>query len=258
LLSWLTDRIILGPSRHEIDVPHKRRRLISHADGQLELWSHRASTGRQEGDPDLYVLRFPGTASRAEDSTCLVESCFAELCVEIWSVNPPGYGGSSGRPSLRHIPGMANRALDELKAHVSDRPLLIEGGSLGCVSALYLAANCAIDGLLLQNPPALRETIRAQSGWWHFDWATMALARQIPKALDSIKNATEAWSPAVFVIAEQDQIVPLRIQREIIDAYAGPTQVLSRPAANHDTPLDDSDFRQLRSLAAWLRDSITQ
>ena len=257
-LSWLTDRIILEPSRHDIAVPHKQRKLLSNAGDHLELWVHRAGAVRKGSDPDLYVLKFPGTASRAEDSTGLVESCWPELCVEIWAVNPPGYGGSSGRPSLRHIPSMASRALNELKARASERPLLVAGGSLGCVSALYLAANDRVDGLLLQNPPALRETIHAQSGWWHFAWARSAIARQIPGVLDSIRNAAGTRVPAVFLVAERDRIVPARIQRQIIEAYAGPKQVLNRPGADHDTPLDENDLQQLRSLATWLNDAMRQ
>ena len=257
-LSWLTDRIILEPSRHDIAVPHKQRKLLSNAGDHLELWVHRAGAVHEGSDPDLYVLKFPGTASRAEDSTSLVESCWPELCVEIWAVNPPGYGGSSGRPSLRHIPSMASRALDELKAHASERPLLIAGGSLGCVSALYLAANDRVDGLLLQNPPALRETIEARSGWWHFAWARSAIARQIPGVLDSIRNAAETRVPAVFLVAERDRIVPAHVQRQIIEAYAGPKQVLNRPGADHDTPLDENDLQQLRSLATWLNDAMRQ
>jgi len=37
LLSWLTDRIILGPSRHDIQAPGKRRALLSYGDGHLDL-----------------------------------------------------------------------------------------------------------------------------------------------------------------------------------------------------------------------------
>jgi pimeloyl-ACP methyl ester carboxylesterase len=206
----------------------------------------------------VYVLKFPGTASRAEDATQLVDNCWPGLCVEIWAVNPPGYGGSSGRPSLRHIPTMASLALHALGPRVSERPLVVAGGSLGCVSALYLAANQPIDGLLLQNPPALREVIHAQSGWWHFGWAKAALARQIPETLDSISNAAASPVPALFLVARRDRIVPAPLQQKIIDAYAGPKQVLNRPHADHDTPLDEDDLQELRSLAAWLQETMTK
>jgi pimeloyl-ACP methyl ester carboxylesterase len=252
-LSWLTDRIILEPSRYEIAVPHKRRLLLPHGDGQLEIWIHRAGPAPGAQQPDLYVLEFPGTASRAEDVTDLVDNCWPHLNVEVWAVNPPGYGSSSGEASLHNIPSMASRALDALKPAVCGRPLVIAGGSLGCVSALYLAARHeTIDGLILQNPPALREVIQAQSGWWHFAWARALIARQVPAMLDSIHNASKAGAPAVFLIALQDRIVPAKHQQQIVDAYAGPKQVLDRAEADHDTPLHRHDVQQLHALAAWL------
>ena len=252
-LSWLTDRIILEPSRHEIAVPHKRQLLLAHGDGQLEIWIHRAGPEPGAQQPDLYVLTFPGTASRAEDATDLVDNCWPHLNVEVWAVNPPGYGGSSGAASLHNIPSMASRAFDALKPAATGRPLVIAGGSLGCVSALYLAARHeTIDGLLLQNPPALREVIQAQSGWWHFAWARALIARQVPAMLDSINNASQAGVPAVFLVALQDRIVPARHQRQIIDAYAGPKQVLDRAEADHDTPLQRNDVQELQTLATWL------
>ena len=255
-LGWLTDRIILEPSRHSIAVPHKRRRLLAHGEGQLELWVHRSGPGDAGRVPDLYVLAFPGTASRAEDATGLVDSCWPELCIEVWAVNPPGYGGSSDRPSLKHIPAMAVRALEELKTHAAGQPVVLAGGSLGCVSALYLASRHPVDGLLLENPPALREVIQAQSGWWHFDWAKAAIARQIPEELDSIRNASRTSAPAVFLVALEDRIVPARYQKQIINAYAGPKRVLERPAADHDTALHGADVQQLRVLAQWLNDAM--
>ena len=255
-LSWLADQIILEPSRREICVPNKRRVLLSHGDGHLEIWVHRAGPTAETTEPDLYILEFPGTASRAEDSTDLVDSCWPDLNVEVWAVNPPGYGGSTGTASLRNIPSMASRALDELRRQAAERPLVVAGGSLGCVSALYLAARYDVDGVLVENPPALSEVIQAQSGWWHFAWAREALARQIPEVLDSIGNAAETRVPAVFVVALQDQIVPASCQRQIIDAYAGPKRVLDRPDADHDTPLHEGDVQPLRALAAWLRQTM--
>jgi pimeloyl-ACP methyl ester carboxylesterase len=135
--------------------------------------------------------------------------------------------------------------------------VIVAGGSLGSVSALYLAARHPVEGVLVQNPPALREVVLAQSGWWHFKWATRLIAAQIPQKLDSIANARRAVVPAVFVTAQQDTVVPARIQRQIIDAYHGPSKVLSMPEADHATPMRDSELEQLRALANWLHDVIT-
>ncbi len=248
---WLADRIILQPTRHDIQAPGRKPLLLSHDGGKLEVWVHRVGLDTLQV-PELYVLEFPGTASRAEHSTDFVEACWTQKSVEIWSVNPPGYGNSSGAASLGKLPAMAERALQEIRRVAGDTPVIAAGGSLGSASALYLAAHHRIEGILVQNPPALREVILAQTGWWHFNWATRVIAGQIPTALDSIANARRSKIPAVFVTALQDGIVFPRIQRQIMDAYGGPLKVLSMPDADHDTRLTESDFEQLRSLTGWL------
>jgi len=229
--------------------------LSSHEGGELEVWVHRVGADTQRA-PDLYLLEFPGTASRAEHCTDFVEDCWSQRCVEIWAVNPPGYGNSSGTASLKKLPAMAERVLEEVRKLSGDIPVIAAGGSLGSVSALYLAAHHTVEGVVVQNPPALRELILAQSGWWHYKWLTRSIAAQIPHELDSLANARRATVPAVFVSAQQDRIVPARIQRQIIDAYKGPLKVLSMPDAGHDTALTESDLEQLRSMADWLCDRV--
>jgi pimeloyl-ACP methyl ester carboxylesterase len=250
-ISWLTDRIILQPTRHKLHVPQKKPLLLSHDDGELEVWVYRVGPDTQKA-PDLYLLEFPGTASRAEHITDFLEDCWSQRCLEIWAVNPPGYGNSSGTASLKKLPAMAERVLKEVRQVAGATPVIAAGGSLGSVSALYLAAHHKVEGVMVQNPPALREVILAQSGWWHFKWLIRRIAAQIPNELDSLANARRATVPAVFVSAQQDQIVPTRIQRQVIDAYNGPLNVFSMPDADHDTPLTESDLEQLRPLASWL------
>lgn len=252
---WLADRLILRPTLHPVNVEDKQCVRFSHGNGELEVWVHRVGPDRQCA-PDLYLLEFPGTASRAEDRTAFVEDCWSKLCVEIWAVNPPGYGNSSGTASLKKLVAMAESALHEVREAAGEVPVIAAGGSLGSVSALYLAAHQRVEGLLVQNPPALQEVILAQSGWWHIKWAIRMIAAQIPPELDSIANARGATVPAVFVTAQQDSIVPVRIQRQIIDTYQGPSKVLLIPDADHDTPMSESDLEQLRPLARWLYDAV--
>lgn len=258
ILGWVTDRIILEPTRHSIVVPDVERERVPFGGGYLEVWIHRfgpCAAGGAGAVPDFYVLKFPGTASRAENSTALVENCWPQDCIEVWAVNPPGYGGSSGKASLRHIPDMASAALAALKKVSGNKPVLVAGGSLGSVSALYLAANESVDAVMVQNPPALRQVIQGQNRWWHVGWMTKKIAGQVPDALDSILNAGRATAPAVFSVAEKDHIVPARFQQRIIDAYAGPKHVAYRPDADHDTPLSEPEMDELRSLATWLQEA---
>lgn len=254
-ISWLADRIILKPTRHRLHAPQRKPLLLSHGDDKIEVWVHRVGSDTQNA-PDLYLLEFPGTASRAEHSTDFIEECWLLPCVEIWAVNPPGYGNSSGTASLKKLPETAERALKEIRRVARDTPVIAAGGSLGSVCALYLAAHCQIEGVMAQNPPALREVILAQQGWWHFRWLARMIAHQIPDELDSLANAQMATAPAVFISAQQDRIVPARIQRRIIDAYNGAVKIFSISGADHDTPLTPHDLDELRSLTNWLYENV--
>ncbi len=254
-LSWLTDRLILCPTRHAIEATDKTRRLIPFGDGQLEVWTQRTGT-ESSARPDLYVLKFPGTAGRAERSTVHPADAWPALCVELWSVNPPGYGGSGGTASLGKITAFADLAWEQIQREASGRPVLVTGNSLGCVSALYLAARRPIAGLILRNPPPLREVILARHSWWTLYLGARLIARQIPAELDAIRNATAARAPAVFVIAQRDRIVPPECQQQIVDAYQGPQCALQLAEADHHTALTDDESEQYRELLEWLQQQM--
>lgn len=252
-LSWLTDRLILRPTQHAIRTVGERL-LLPYGDHQLEVWAHRRAADASR-PPSLYVLDFPGTASRAEEPGDFLDDCWADAHAVIWSVNSLGYGGSSGRASLRELAAAANHAFDQLLDVAQGTPVVVAGSSLGSVSALYLAAHRNVAGLLLQNPPDLREVILCRGGWRPIRWAARALANQIPVELSSIRNAEHATAPAVFVVAQQDEIVPTEIQQRIVDAYAGPKRVVELPDATHATKLSESDKQRLELCRRWLHDT---
>ena len=252
LLRRLTDRLILCPTRHPIDANDKTQRWVRWGGGQLEIWTQRVG-GEPSAAADLYVLKFPGTAGRAERATVHPADAWPELRVELWTVNPPGYGGSSGTASLRHTAAVADAVLEQLQQRAAGKPIVITGSSLGCVSALYLAARTPLAGVILRNPPALREVILARSDWWHLNLGTQLIARQIPPELCAIRNAASATAPAIFITAQRDRVVPLKCQQQVLDAYAGPKRVLRLAQADHHTPLTDEETEQYRDLLAWLR-----
>jgi len=254
-LSWLTDRLILCPTRHPIEADDKTRRLIPLGDGQLEIWTQRVGD-EPSTSADLYVLKFPGTAGRAERSTAHPADAWPDARVELWSVNPPGYGGSSGTASLGQMTAFAETALQQLQREAAGRPMLVTGSSLGCVNALYLAARYPIAGLILRNPPPLREVILARFGWRTLYLGARLIVRQLPPELDAIRNAAAARAPAVFVSAQCDRVVPVKCQAQILDAYGGPHRVLRLTQADHHTPLTEDEAEQYRELLVWLRQQM--
>jgi len=254
LAGRLSDRLILGPTRHAIQAPNKAPVRFPFGDGHLELWTETSKA--RDGKSGPVVLKFPGTESRAEDAESLALHCWNGLDVTVWSVNPPGYGASSGRASLANIPAMATAAVAAIREVVGERPIVAEGFSLGCVAALYLGAQGRVDGLLLRNPPPLRELVRYRTGWWNLGLVPALLARGIPNTVDSIRNAAECTVPALFITAFQDRVVPVACQYRIIDAYGGDRRVLKQPQGGHATPLTESEMNRLEQLAAWLLDEL--
>jgi pimeloyl-ACP methyl ester carboxylesterase len=152
---------------------------------------------------------------------------------------------------------MADAVFAQLRSHAAGRPIAVTGNSLGCVSALYLAARHAPAGLILRNPPPLREVMLARYGRWPLKPGVAWLARQILPELCAIRNAALATAPAVFITAQQDRVVPPSCQQQIVDAYGGPKQMLYLPQADHHTPLTDEESAQYGQRLDWLRRQMT-
>ena len=119
--------------------------------------------------PDVYVLRFYGNADRAERWPVAEAEMWNDRAVEIWGMNYPGFGGSTGPARLSKIGPAALVMFDELKRHAGDTPIVPFGTSIGVTAALHVAASrpAGIAGLILQNPPPLREMILRRFGWWN-------------------------------------------------------------------------------------------
>ena len=95
-ISEIADRLILQPSKNPVSALGKQRRLIGCRDGYIEAWTRRVG-GSSSDDVDLFVLKFTGTSGRAERTNGQPLDSWSDLTGEVWSINPPGYGGSSGK-----------------------------------------------------------------------------------------------------------------------------------------------------------------
>src|ERR1043166_2179661 len=100
LFGNLPDHLILFPSRNPIDPRGAVRRVVPFENGQLELWTAKSRAAQKSGVADVYVLRFYGNADRAERWVAAEADTWNERAVEIWGMNYPGFGGSSGPAKL--------------------------------------------------------------------------------------------------------------------------------------------------------------
>jgi pimeloyl-ACP methyl ester carboxylesterase len=204
-------------------------------------------------DADVFVLKFPGTGGRAERLNHSPLDAWLDLKGDVWSVNPPGYGGSSGQASLSKVANTADAVYAKIRAESGGRPLIVVGNSLGCIATLYLAANYEVDAIVLRNPPPLRQLIVGKHGWWNLWVGAMLVSQQVPDYLCSISNAERSRVPALFVSSRKDTIVPPNYQVRVMRAYAGPKRIVRLREANHSTPLNSEEQRRYADRLRWLR-----
>ena len=248
----LPDHLILFPTRAPINAGGAVRKTVPFENGQLEIWSAQFQAARSKGNADVYILRFYGNADRAERWPIEDAEMWGRHGVEIWGVNYPGFGGSTGPARLSKIGPAALAAFDELRRRATDRPIVPFGTSIGTTAALHIAAHRPVAGLILQNPPPLREMILRRFGWWNLWLLAGPVALQIPKDLDSISNAKAIHVPAIFLLAEKDEVVPARYHQLVVDAYAGKKRVISLPGVHHNDPIEGTALAELDNALGWL------
>ncbi|MBI2388300.1 MAG: alpha/beta fold hydrolase [Deltaproteobacteria bacterium] len=240
----VTDRLLLHPTTEAFpDTQGAVRVTFPSKEGDVEVWRARSARAHA-GEPGVYVLRFYGNADRA-DRWAGAEARGLPFAAELWGVNYPGFGGSGGSASLRGVAESALVAFDAMKKRAGNKPILVFGTSMGTTAALYLAAHREVEGLVLHNPPPLRQLIRGRYGWWNLWLLAVPVAWGVPSELDSIDNAAHARAPAIFVLSQEDEIVPHDYQLAIRDAYAGPKTTFVMPGARHNDPIPDETQRAI-------------
>lgn len=265
MLSRLADRLILCPTTHPIDPENRQRHLVDTSNGQIECWIYspddKSSTDDHPVDDSLEVvgIKFPGTGGRAERGGPHPFELWDAKRFRVWTVNPCGYGGSEGEPALHSTMETCQSVFETVARLHSGVPVVLMGNSLGCASALFLAARNEVAGVFLRNPVPLHQMIshRPRYNWWNFGSARF-LARAIPSELDAVANAALSKSPAFFVRSANDRVVPAKYQQWVYEQYGGPKQQFVVDDADHHHPIPDSQhsdyIRQVKTLQeSWLR-----
>jgi pimeloyl-ACP methyl ester carboxylesterase len=149
----------------------------------------------------------------------------------------------------------------EMLAVAAGRPIVIAAHSLGTASALYLAAHHPeqrqIAGLLLHNPGPLVELLRGKYSRLTLGWSRF-LVHQVPANLNTLAHARRTRIPAVFVTGGSDRMVPPELHQRVIEAYAGPHQVVDLPNAGHDIRFTRSERERYGQALDWLRQYVEQ
>jgi hypothetical protein len=248
----LPDHLILFPTKAPIDAGSAVRKTVPFQDGELEVWTAKSHRAQQQGRADIFILRFYGNADRADRWAAAEAEMWNDRAVEIWGMNYPGFGGSTGPARLSKIGPAALAAFDELKRYAGDRPIVPFGASIGATAALHVAAQRPVTGVILHNPPPLREMILRQFGWWNLWLLAGPIALQMTRELDSIANARTIHAPAIFLLAERDEVVAPRFHRLVVDTYSGEKRLIELHGAYHNDPIEGTALAELNDALGWL------
>ena len=124
----LADRLVLFPQVGPLDASGAERRLIGEGQHAMEVWIARS---RPHEEPQAYLLRFYGNADRAERWTASEARSYGRQSLELWGVNYPGFGGSSGPATLAGVARAGTQAVDAISAIAGAKPVFVIGTSIG-------------------------------------------------------------------------------------------------------------------------------
>lgn len=264
LRRYLLDRMVLRPSRDELDHRPKQRVWLTSAGRPLECFVE--ETRNDDDQPvDVLVLKFPGTAGRAERASNFPLDWLPiepEQRVSIWTWNPPGYGGSAGRASLGRI---AEASLDfwdrvTTKKLAESTRVLLCGNSLGCVTALHVASKVdhQRSGLILRNPPPLIPVVKHVASRYPMSRLVNPIAESLCDRMNATVTAKSVEMPAVFMQCELDSLVLPEFQEQVIDAFAGPKRIALLKGLDHADVTMDEHEEIVRESIHWLWETVSK
>lgn len=238
----LANRMLLWPSTGVIEVNQAESRHVPTPAGPMQVWVGGPA------EPSAFVLRLEGNAGRAERSIDMATRRWSERDAQVWAMNWPGYGDSEGPATLDRLVIAAEGVWADLADQAAGRPIYLDADSMGTTVALHLAATAEPKpaGVVLKNPPPLRQLILGRFGWWNLWLGAGPVAMGVPRELDSLANAENVTAPVVILTAERDGLVLPRYQRRIFDALAGPKVQVIFKDADHNTPIDRATEEALR------------
>ena len=251
----LANKVMLFPSTGVVPTYGATERTIETPAGDVQVFVAR-STSAIGRPAERYVLYLMGNGSRAEHHATETAARWDDVPTEVWAMNYPGYGASPGPATLDKLAPAGRAVYESMAEAADDASLYLDCDSMGCTVGLYLAAAMRserpVAGLVMKNPPPLRELVMGRFGWWNLWLVAGPVAAGVPGELSATTNAAQSHAPAVFIRAGGDSLVPPDYQARVFEAYAGRKQLVVLDGAEHNTPLSSEDEAAVREAMGEL------
>ncbi len=173
------------------------------------------------------IVYFGGNAEEVSGNL----SDIARLPGVHWALfNYRGYGNSTGKPSQDALFADAVAIVDELtrRLNVPVENVILLGRSLGSGVAVHVASKRRTAGLILATPYDSVTNV-AKSAYPIFP---IALLLRHP--FDSLSLAKKLGTPALFLVAESDNVIPRKHSKNLFDHWLGEKEWVVIPGAGHN------------------------
>jgi pimeloyl-ACP methyl ester carboxylesterase len=197
---------------------------LHHGDVTLTGWFFKNEIG--PGHP--LVVYYGGNA---EDVTLNFADLGRFSAQSFLFMNYRGYGGSDGTPSEAALLSDALFVIDHLLATEGIDPahVVVMGRSLGSGVAVHVAAKRKVGGVILVTPfDSLVNVARS-----HYPIFPVGL--MLKHRFDSAALAPGITTPALFLTASHDQVVPVRFAKKLESVWGGPVTTVSVKGTDHNT-----------------------
>jgi uncharacterized protein len=144
-------------------------------------------------------------------------------------MNYRGYGLSGGEPSERILLEDATLIYDYAAARPDVDPsnMVLLGRSLGTYFAVALAKRRPVRGVILATPFDSFAALGAE----HYPWLPVGLL--LNGRYDAVALAPAIRAPALFILAEHDDITPMENGASLARAWGGPQRTVTLTGARH-------------------------
>ncbi|MCZ6642338.1 MAG: alpha/beta hydrolase [Gammaproteobacteria bacterium] len=152
-------------------------------------------------------------------------------------MNYRGYGASEGAPSESALFADALFVYDTLTdSTLHNGKVVAFGRSLGSGVAVYLSAHRPIDALVLVTPyDSIQNVARRRFSW-------LPVSRLLRHPFDSLALAPKLDIPALFLVAQFDEVIPLPHARNLNDAWGGSAEWVLIEDTTHNSIGEESDY----------------
>jgi pimeloyl-ACP methyl ester carboxylesterase len=168
-----------------------------------------------------------------------------ELDANVLLVNYRGYGQSKGKPGEKEMIADSLALFDLFREEVgvpADRIFLM-GRSIGTGIAVQVAAaHPEAAGLILITP---YESIEAVA---HFKYPWLPVKRILRHPFRAIERAPQIQIPALVILAEFDEVIPVESGRRLGEALGGTKEIITLPMGHMDINGHPGYFRAINAV----------